>query len=65
MIGQVLTVGFPILLQGAHQTTDVDGGILNSKVDYEYPTWIAGKSRADIDHSRIKARQLGKDDLPL
>jgi len=29
----------------------VDGGILISKAGYEYPIWIGGKLRADIDYS--------------
>ena len=48
-----------------HKITDVDGGILISKVGYEYPTWVGGKSRADIDYSRVKARELEKDALNL
>ena len=45
--------------------TDADGGILISKAGYEYPIWIGGKSRADIDYSRVKARKLEKVDLNL
>jgi hypothetical protein len=43
-----------------HKVTDVDGGILISKAGYEYPVWIGGKSRADIEYSRAKARKLEK-----
>lgn len=46
-----------------HKITDVDGGILISKAGYLYPTWIGGKTRADIDYSRAKARKLEKDAL--
>jgi hypothetical protein len=38
--------------------TDLDGGILISKAGYEYPVWIGGKSRADIEYSRKQAREL-------
>lgn len=38
--------------------TDVDGGILIGKAGYTYPVWIGGKSRADIEYSRKKAREL-------
>jgi hypothetical protein len=48
-----------------HKITDVNGGILISKAGYEYPTWVGGKSRADIDYSRVKARELEKDALNL
>lgn len=43
-----------------HSITDVDGGILINKAGYEYPVWIGGKSRADIENSRKKARELEK-----
>ena len=40
--------------------TDVDGGILIGKAGYDYPVWIGGKSRADIEYSGKKARELEK-----
>lgn len=43
-----------------HKLTDVDGGILISKSGYDYPVWIGGHSRADIEHSAAKARKLEK-----
>jgi len=41
-----------------HKITDVEGGILISKAGYEYPVWIGGKSRVDIEYSRKQAREL-------
>jgi len=43
----------------------VDGGILISKTGHGYRTWIGGKSTADIDYNRVKARELEKDALNL
>jgi hypothetical protein len=43
-----------------HKITDVDGGILICKAGYDYPVWIGGQSRADIQCSRKKARKLEK-----
>lgn len=41
-----------------HKITDVNGGILISEAGYNYPVWIGGKSRADIEYSRAKARKF-------
>ena len=41
-----------------HKITDAAGGILISKAGYDYPVWIGGKSRADIQYTRKKAREL-------
>jgi prophage tail gpP-like protein len=43
-----------------HKITDVDGGLLISKAGYEYPVWIGGKSRADIEYNRKIAREMVK-----
>lgn len=43
-----------------HKITDVDGGLLISKAGYEYPIWIGGKSRADIEYNRKIARVMIK-----
>jgi len=47
-----------------HKITDLDGGILISKAGYEYPVWIGGKSRADIEYSRQIARELVRIHMP-
>ena len=47
-----------------HKITDLDGGILISKAGYEYPVWIGGKSRADIQYSRKIARELVRLYMP-
>jgi hypothetical protein len=47
-----------------HKITDVDGGILISKAGYEYPVWIGGKSRADIEYNRKMARELVRIYMP-
>ncbi len=41
-----------------HKITDLDGGILISNAGYEYPVWIGGKSRANIEYSRKITREL-------
>lgn len=38
--------------------TDFEGGLLISELDYTYPVWVYETSRADIDYSRKRARQL-------
>lgn len=43
-----------------HRITDVDGGLLIGKAGYEYPVWIGGKSRADIEYNRTIAREMVK-----
>ena len=41
-----------------HMITDVDGGLLISECGYNYPFWIDAASRAGIDYSKQKAREL-------
>lgn len=41
-----------------HMITDTDDGLLISELGYNYPFWIDGASRADIDYSKQKAREL-------
>jgi hypothetical protein len=38
--------------------TDFAGGILIKKNDYSYPVWLYDISRADIDYSKKKAKEL-------
>lgn len=38
--------------------TDFEGGILIKKNDYSYPIWLYDISRADIDYSKKKAKEL-------
>jgi len=38
--------------------TDFQGGLLIREFDYTYPVWIYETSRADIDYSQKRARQL-------
>jgi hypothetical protein len=38
--------------------TDFEGGILIKKNDYSYPIWLYDISRADIDFSEKKAKEL-------
>jgi len=38
--------------------TDFDGGLVISDSGYSYPVWIYDVSRADINHSRLKALKL-------
>ncbi len=47
-----------------HKITDVDGGLLISKAGYEYPVWIGGKSRADIEYNRKIAREVARIYMP-
>jgi hypothetical protein len=47
-----------------HKITDVDGGLLISKAGYEYPVWIGGKSRADVEYNRKIAREMAKIYMP-
>jgi prophage tail gpP-like protein len=47
-----------------HKITDVDGGLLISKAGYEYPVWIGGKSRVDVEYNRKIAREVAKIYMP-
>ena len=38
--------------------TDFEGGLLIKKNDYSYPIWLYDISRADIDYSKKKAKEL-------
>jgi hypothetical protein len=38
--------------------TDFQGGLLIREFDYTYPVWIYETSRANIDYSQKRARQL-------
>ena len=38
--------------------TDFAGGILIKKNDYSYPVWLHDITRADIDYSKKKAKEL-------
>lgn len=38
--------------------TDFKGGVLIKKNDYSYPVWLYDISRADIDFSKKKAKEL-------
>jgi len=38
--------------------TDFEGGILIKKNDYSYPIWLYDITRADIDFSEKKAKEL-------
>jgi hypothetical protein len=38
--------------------TDFKGGILIKNNDYSYPIWLYNISRADIDFSKKKAKEL-------
>jgi hypothetical protein len=38
--------------------TDFKGGILIKKNDYSYPVWLCDISRADIDYSKKRAKEL-------
>jgi hypothetical protein len=40
--------------------TDFGGGLLIKKVDSSYPIWLYDLSRAEIDYSHKKAKQLIK-----
>lgn len=40
--------------------TDFNGGLLVKKADSSYPVWLYDLSRADIDYSHKKAKQLIK-----
>ena len=44
--------------QDIYTITDEDGGLLIAELNYNYPIWIDGVSRADINHSRRKAKDL-------
>ncbi|MFA4837565.1 MAG: hypothetical protein WC749_16055 [Dehalococcoidia bacterium] len=38
--------------------TDFEGGILIKKNDYSYPVWLYDITRADINYSKKKAKEL-------
>lgn len=38
--------------------TDFDGGLLIKAIDNNYPIWLYDISRADIDYSQKKAKDL-------
>ena len=38
--------------------TDLNGGLLIDELNYNYPIWVDGVSRADIKHSRREAKSL-------
>jgi hypothetical protein len=38
--------------------TDFNGGLLIQALDYSYPIWLYDISRADINYSQKKAKQL-------
>jgi len=41
-----------------HMITDTCGGLLISECGFDYPILVDGKSRADIDYSKLKALEL-------
>lgn len=41
-----------------YMITDFNGGLLIKECDYTYPLWIYEISRAGIDYSQKKARQI-------
>ena len=45
-------------LQPAERAIDFDGGLVISDSGYSYPVLIYDVSRADINHSRLKALEL-------
>ena len=44
--------------QDIYTITDVDGGLLIAELNYNYPIWVDGVSRDDINHSKRKAKHL-------
>ena len=44
--------------QDIYTITDVDGGLLIAELNYNYPIWVDGVSRANINHSKRKAKDL-------
>lgn len=44
--------------QDIYTITDVDGGLLIAELNYNYPIWVDGVSRVDINHSKRKAINL-------
>jgi hypothetical protein len=44
--------------QDIYTITDVHGGLLIAELNYNYPIWVDGVSRADINHSKRKAEDL-------
>jgi len=41
-----------------HMITDAYGGMLISEYGFDYPILVYGKSRADIDYSKLNALEL-------
>jgi hypothetical protein len=44
--------------QDIYTITDVDGGLLIAELNYNYPIWVDGISRADINYSEGRAKNL-------
>jgi len=44
--------------QDVHTITDVDGSLLIAQLSYNYPVWFDGISRADINYSEGRAKNL-------
>jgi prophage tail gpP-like protein len=44
--------------QDVHTITDLDGGLLIAQLSYNYPIWFDGVSRADINYSKGRAKNL-------
>lgn len=44
--------------QDVYTITDVDGGLLIAQLSYNYPIWVDGVSRADINYSQRGAKNL-------
>lgn len=59
------TTWFEGCVKGIDKITDVDGSLLISEIGYNYPVLIGGKSRADIEYGRAKARILERVALNL
>ena len=47
-----------------YMLTDVDGGLLISERNYNYPVFIIDKTRQDIDYSAQKALDLRERNFP-
>ncbi len=41
-----------------HMITDASGGLLITEYGFGYPVWVDGKSRSDIDYSKLKTLEL-------
>jgi len=44
--------------QDVHTITDVDGSLLIAQLSYNYPVWFDGISRADINYSEGRTKNL-------